>query len=508
MIEVGQLSKYYDERAAISNLSFSIGRGEVIGFLGLNGAGKTTTLRILGCVLLPTSGTVRIDGNDVVAQPHEIRKRIGFLPDTPPLYDEMTVGAYLGFVARLRGVAEARIAASSRRPREDRAARGPRGGDREPLARLPAARRRRPGHRAQADAAHPRRADLGPGPGADRRDARAHPQLKGQHTILVSSHILSEISQTCDRLLVIHDGKLVAQGSESDLSGGKHRRQRDRGDRSRRARRRCEALAAIRGLPTVKSAGISHEESGSARLVVEAPASLRPQIVRALVAADVDLLRIDYGAPELESIFLQLTRTGRPRKEDRHEHHISSSRDESSRPTCARGRGYVIIAVMLAVDGLLFNAFVLGGVDKRSSEVLGHFFQVSSIIVMIASVFVSMRLIAEERQTGTINLLYASPISDRQIVLGKYLSALAFLASSRSPPSTCRSSCWSTARSRSGTFGGLRGPVPPRLGLHRHRHLRLLAGAQSDRRGGGVGGAAHRARLPVVRGARVRATAQ
>ncbi len=90
--------------------------------------------------------------------------------------------------------------------------------------------------------------------------------------------------------------------------------------------------------------------------------------------------------------------------------------------------GYVIIAVMLAVDGLLFNAFVLGGVDKRSSEVIGQFFQVSSIIVMIASVFVSMRLIAEERQTGTINLLYSSPISDRQIVLGKYLSALAFLA--------------------------------------------------------------------------------
>jgi ABC-2 type transport system permease protein len=90
--------------------------------------------------------------------------------------------------------------------------------------------------------------------------------------------------------------------------------------------------------------------------------------------------------------------------------------------------GYVIIAVMLAVDGLLFNAFVLGGVDKRSAEVVAQFFLVSSIIVMIASVFVSMRTIAEERQTGTINLLYSSPISDNQIVLGKFLSAFAFLA--------------------------------------------------------------------------------
>src|SRR5881398_237252 len=104
MIEVKGLTKYYGELAAIHDLDFSIERGEVIGFLGLNGAGKTTTLKILGCVLLPTSGRVSIGGFDVERDPHEIRKRIGFLPDTPPVYDEMTVGAYLEFVARLRGV--------------------------------------------------------------------------------------------------------------------------------------------------------------------------------------------------------------------------------------------------------------------------------------------------------------------------------------------------------------------------------------------------------------------
>src|SRR5687768_2638850 len=104
MIEVQGLTKYYGQHAAIRELTFNIARGEVIGFLGLNGAGKTTTLKILGCVLLPTSGQVRIDGFDVVKNPHEIRQRIGFLPDTPPLYDEMTVGGYLSFVAQLRGV--------------------------------------------------------------------------------------------------------------------------------------------------------------------------------------------------------------------------------------------------------------------------------------------------------------------------------------------------------------------------------------------------------------------
>src|SRR3954469_23010114 len=104
MISVEGLTKYYGEHAAIKDLAFKIERGEVIGFLGLNGAGKSTTLKVLGCVLLPTSGRVTIDGFDVVRDPHEIRKRIGFLPDTPPLYNEMTVSAYLAFVAELRGV--------------------------------------------------------------------------------------------------------------------------------------------------------------------------------------------------------------------------------------------------------------------------------------------------------------------------------------------------------------------------------------------------------------------
>src|SRR5689334_4475815 len=107
MIRVEGLTKYYGEHAAIKDLAFKIAKGEVIGFLGLNGAGKSTTLKVLGCVLAPTSGRVTVDGYDVGENPHEIRKRIGYLPDTPPLYDEMTVGGYLEFVARLRGIAPA-----------------------------------------------------------------------------------------------------------------------------------------------------------------------------------------------------------------------------------------------------------------------------------------------------------------------------------------------------------------------------------------------------------------
>src|SRR3954471_20130494 len=107
VIEIRDLYKYYGDRRAVGPLSCSIATGEVVGLLGLNGAGKTTTLRILACDLLPSSGTVKIDGIDVVERPHDVRGRIGYLPDTPPLYPEMTVRAYLTFAARLRGMARA-----------------------------------------------------------------------------------------------------------------------------------------------------------------------------------------------------------------------------------------------------------------------------------------------------------------------------------------------------------------------------------------------------------------
>ncbi|MEY4548187.1 MAG: hypothetical protein RL685_4382, partial [Pseudomonadota bacterium] len=103
MIEIQELCKYYGSSRAIGPVSARIEKGEVVGLLGLNGAGKTTTLRILACDLLPTSGTVKVQGVDVVERPEEVRRKIGYLPDTPPLYDEMRVGEYLQFAMELRG---------------------------------------------------------------------------------------------------------------------------------------------------------------------------------------------------------------------------------------------------------------------------------------------------------------------------------------------------------------------------------------------------------------------
>ncbi len=219
MIQVDGLTKYYGNHAAIRDLNFRIERGEVIGFLGLNGAGKTTTLKVLGCVLLPTSGRVEIDGFDVASDPHEIRKRIGFLPDTPPVYEEMTVRGYLSFVAQLRGVGARDVGARVSEAQEQTALNDVQD---ELVGALSHGYRQRVGvaqalvHKPQLLILDEPSSGLDPVQIVEMRSLIR--RLKGQHTILVSSHILSEISQVCDRLLVIQEGEIVAQGTEEELA--------------------------------------------------------------------------------------------------------------------------------------------------------------------------------------------------------------------------------------------------------------------------------------------------
>jgi ABC-2 type transport system ATP-binding protein len=308
MIEVRDLFKYYGERRAAGPLSFAINKGEIVGLLGLNGAGKTTALRVLACDLLPSSGTVLVDGIDVVEEPHEVRRRIGYLPDTPPLYGEMTVHEYLVFAARLRGL-------SSREA-------GRRAGVVERSAQLEGVKddlisslshgfRQRVGI-AQAVVHGPALLILDePISGLDPVQIVEMRQLlrslRGEHTIVLSSHILTEISETCDRLLVLGEGRIVAAGTEEELSaslGAAAVELTVRTDSETRARELLSTVDGVRKIERVPAREAGHDV---VTLRVEAEKDVREAASKALVGAGMGLLEMVSRKHELESIFLRLT---------------------------------------------------------------------------------------------------------------------------------------------------------------------------------------------------------
>ncbi|MCX6129030.1 MAG: ABC transporter ATP-binding protein [Proteobacteria bacterium] len=218
MIEVRSISKFYGNKRAVENLSFKIQDGEIVGLLGLNGAGKSTILKILGCFLVPSHGDAFIGGHSVIESPDEVRRMIGYLPDTPPLYNEMKTRSYLQFVARLKNVAEHQVAAFV----EEAMSKTNLGEVAEMrLGELSHGFRQRVGI-AQALVHQPKVLildepinGLDPIQIVEMRDMIL--SLKGHHTVILSSHILSEITKTCDRILVLDRGALVAEGTESQL---------------------------------------------------------------------------------------------------------------------------------------------------------------------------------------------------------------------------------------------------------------------------------------------------
>ncbi|HVJ13966.1 MAG TPA: ABC transporter ATP-binding protein [Polyangiaceae bacterium] len=306
MIEIQDLYKYYGDRRVVGPLTTTIGQGEIVGLLGLNGAGKTTTLRILACDLLPTSGSVRVGGLDVVEKPHEVRGQVGYLPDRRPLYDDMTVREYLAYAARLRRVQGSGVEKCVSEAEELTEL-----GDvrHQLIGTLSHGYRQRVGI-AQAIVHRPAFVVLDePISGLDpvqivemRELVRS---LRGEHTVVVSSHILTEISETCDRILVIKDGEIRWQGSEADLSS-----QLSQGMRVQITLRGGEAQArqVLQGIPAVENVEtVDAAESGESlvTLVVTAAGDPRDELCRALVGAGIGVLELGRRR-ELEGLFLEL----------------------------------------------------------------------------------------------------------------------------------------------------------------------------------------------------------
>jgi ABC-2 type transport system ATP-binding protein len=309
MIRAHNLSKFYGGKRALGPVSFEINDGETVGFLGLNGAGKTTALRILACDLRPSAGTIEVGGVDAVADPHEVRKRIGFLPESPPLYTDMSITDYLTFAGELRGMSGSEV--KKRLPEVlEITDLGDVAGD--PIGTLSHGYRQRVGV-AQAIIHNPKflildepTRGLDPVQIVEMRNL-IH-DLKQNHTVLISSHILTEISQTCDRLLVLGKGKILGAGTEADLA--KHEgeiRQITVTVRPSAADDAKTVIARVLGkVEGVSKVAEPYEQGGGLLYSLSTNKDCRADVSRAVVEAKLDLIKLDYARSELENTFIRL----------------------------------------------------------------------------------------------------------------------------------------------------------------------------------------------------------
>ena len=299
-VEASDLTRAYGGRAVVSDVNFTLNKGEVLGFLGPNGAGKSTTMKMLTGNLAPTAGTVKICGIDMIENPKEAKALIGYLPETPPLYRELTVDEMLALAARIHGIPRAKVKRAVEQAKE-------RTGLTEMGKRLcenlSTGYQQRVGI-AQAIIHHPMVVVLDePTRGLDPiqiRDIRALiKELGGEHSVVLSTHILPEVEMVCDRVQIIHQGKLVFSGEIDALK------------RSRESNRVCvglrrppanDALLALPGVAAVE------EAEGLLRVqFADGAAGVPEAIVQASVVGDWGLYQIAPDVTSLEDVFLHLT---------------------------------------------------------------------------------------------------------------------------------------------------------------------------------------------------------
>ncbi len=303
MIEVHALTKRYGDRVAVDGISFNVKRGEILGFLGQNGAGKTTTMKILTCFMSATSGTASVAGFDVFENPLEVKKRIGFLPETPPIYPELLVSEYLSFVAELRGIPSA-----DRKKKIDSVVERCYLGEvrNRLIGNLSKGYRQRVGI-AQALVHDPEVLILDePTVGLDPKqvsEARGLiKSLRSSHTVIYSTHILSEVAATCDRIIIVDKGRIVAQEAINSMGST--------GTSTKTelvVQKSSESLTkALQGIPGVKS--VQTFSNGTNRLVVDSDATeeLMTEFAKTVVNQGAGLIRMSPVQLALEEYYLGL----------------------------------------------------------------------------------------------------------------------------------------------------------------------------------------------------------
>jgi gliding motility-associated transport system ATP-binding protein len=307
MIEVENLTKRYGRHTAVDGISFRVEKGEILGFLGPNGAGKTTTMRILTCYLPPTDGTARVAGYDVFQAPLEVKRRVGYIPETPPLYPDMSVQDFLNFCAKIKGVP-----AKERAAKVDDAIAKCRVGDvrGKLIGKLSKGYRQRVGL-AQAVLHNPEVLILDePTAGLDPKQIIETRQLikdlAGDHTIILSTHILPEVSQTCQRVVIINKGRVVAVDTPDNLTA------RLRGSETMYVQvdtAGANAAAAIERVAGVTRVSESDRRNAVVGYEVESEQGhdIRRELSKVIVTNGWGLLELRPMRMSLEEIFLSLT---------------------------------------------------------------------------------------------------------------------------------------------------------------------------------------------------------
>ncbi|MBN98256.1 MAG: MFS transporter [Gemmatimonadetes bacterium] len=309
MIEVSELAKYYGDFTAVENVTFRAEKGEILGFLGPNGAGKTTTMRMLTCFLPPSGGRASVAGFDVVDESMEVRKRIGYLPEQPPVYNDMTVQSYLRFVAKIKGVSSAGLKGAVDGVMEKVGLTDRRD---SVIGHLSKGYRQRVGlgqalvHEPDVLILDEPTVGLDPNQIIEIREVIKG--LKGDHTIILSTHILSEVSMTCEKVVIINNGRIVGEGTPESLTAQMREGEVLRAQISGPTESVEGVLRSIEGVVDVVLEGAAEADGDQVYLVTSQPdRDIREQLVRKLVENGFALKELRALDITLEEVFRRLT---------------------------------------------------------------------------------------------------------------------------------------------------------------------------------------------------------